>query len=134
MFVYNAEAQLNDGSAVLLDLEKTGWADKSMLAQTHRFTLIPKAGFTTSKGQLYPFVVVNIPKGAKPIYRSRVFRRAASNNLNEPLIEFRCYCIGWKRGATTVWTWVLPTGDIETGTDDDSWLSSILFDALVKQL
>jgi hypothetical protein len=133
-FPYNAEAQLNDGSAVLLDLEKTGWAYKEMLAQTHRFSLVPKSGTTNSAGNPLPIVVVNIPPGAKPIYRSRVYRKMGTGADGQALIEFRCFCIGWKKGSVTCWTWILPSGDIETGVGDDSWLADLLFDNLTTKL
>lgn len=129
-FVYNAEAQLNDGSAILLDLEKTGWADPEMLAKTTRFTLLPKEGALTMKGLPYPIVVVNIPEGGKPVYRSRVFRKAAGA---ENAIDFRAYCIGYKADGVVHWTWVLPTGDVETGTDDDSYLAMLLFTHLERE-
>lgn len=129
-FVYNAEAQLNDGSAILLDLEKTGWANPELLAQTVRFTLIPKEGAVTMKGTPYPIVVVNIPEGGKPVYRSRVFRKTAGI---EHVIDFRAYCIGYKADGVVHWTWVLPTGDVETGTEDDSYLAMLLFNHLEQQ-
>jgi len=131
-FVYNGELQVHDGSSYLIDFEKQGWADKELLAQTRRFTLLPKEGAVTMKGLPYPIVVVNIPENAKPIYRSRVYRRNEADAEGNLLIDFRAYCIGYKRGKTNYWTWVLPTGDIETGIEDDSWLAMTLFDHLVS--
>lgn len=82
-YVYNAEAQLTDGQAVLLDLERHGWADKDMLAKTVRWTLLPKDGAKTMRGTDYPFVVVNIPRGAKAVFRSRFVGMAAVDPLDE---------------------------------------------------
>jgi hypothetical protein len=133
-YVYNAEAQLNDGTAVLLDLEARGWADKELLAKTTRFTLLPKPDAPlTVTGRPYPIVVVNIPEGAKPVFRTRVYRKMGVNDGNL-LIDFRVYSIGWKRGKLTYWTHVLPSGDIEGSSTDDIFLADTLFEALTRQL
>lgn len=123
-FVYNAEAQLNDGSAILLDLEARGWADKDLLAATRRFTLLPKEGMTTLRGQPYPIVTVAIPEGGKAVFKSRVYGVVGVNEGAEGVPYFRAYAIGYKLGKHTHWTWVLPTGDIENG--EDPWLADLL--------
>jgi hypothetical protein len=122
-FPYHAEAQLTDGSAVLINLEQQGWANKDLLAATTRWTLLPKGDQKTSKGTDFPIVVVNIPEGGKAVFKSRVF------GSFHPATEtdyraFRCFAIGYKLGRKTYWTWVLPTGDIEVG--DDPWLAELL--------
>jgi len=133
-YVYFANATLDDGSEVVLDLEERGWADKAMLARTRRWSLVPKGepSHISLSGRPYPLVSIDIPVGAKPVFRSRVYvgniigRRA--DQIERKVIPvmrvpaFRAYCIGWKKGRTIVWTWVLPTGDIEVGTGDDSHL------------
>lgn len=126
-YVYNAEAQLNDGSAILLDLEAKGWADKEMLANTRRFTLLPKEGVETMRGMPYPIVSVTIPKGGKAVFKSRMYGAIGANE-QESVPMFRCYAIGYKLGRRTFWTWVLPTGDIESA--DDPWLADLLLSHL----
>ena len=135
-FPYLANATLDDGSEVVVDLEQRGWADPEMLARTVRWSLVPKGTHITLYGRPYPLVSIGIPEDAKPIFRSRVFvgniigrssdqiERKVIPHLQVPV--FRVYCIGWKRGSEHVWTWVLPTGDIEVGTGDDSHLSNTL--------
>lgn len=137
-FPYLANATLDDGEEVVVDLEQRGWADKSMLARTVRWSLVPKndPSHVTLLGKTYPLVTIAIPKGAKPVFRSRVFvgniigrssdqiARKVIPHLTVP--AFRVFCIGWKKAGATVWTWVLPTGDIEVGSDDDSHLATTL--------
>ena len=137
-FVYAANATLDDGSEVVVDLEQRGWADKEMLAKTVRWALVPKVepSHVTLTGRSYPLVSIAIPEGAKPIFRSRVYvgniisrskdqqDRKVIPSLRIP--QFRVYCIGWKKGRTTVWTWIMPTGDIEVGTSDDSHVADRL--------
>lgn len=137
-FVYAANATLDDGTEVMVDLEQRGWADPEMLARTVRWALVPKAepSHVTLSGRPYPLVSISIPDGAKPIFRSRVYRGVIQSRSADqierkvyPVLrvpEFRSYCIGWKKGRTFVWTWVLPTGDIEVGTGDDSHLGTVL--------
>lgn len=131
-YVYHANATLNDGSEVVVDLEQRGWADKEMLARTVRWSLVPKGTGISLNGRPYPLISIAIPEGAKPVFRSRVYTgsivRRSSDQIERKVIptlrvpQFRTYCIGWKKGRTTVWTWVLPTGDIEVSTGDDSYL------------
>lgn len=135
-FPYFANATLDNGQEIVVDLEQRGWADPEMLAHTVRWALVPKGNHITLTGRPYPLVSVVIPEGAKPIFRSRVFvgniisrssdqvERKVIPHLTVPV--FRVFCIGWKKGDTHVWTWVLPTGDIEVGTDDDSHLATTL--------
>lgn len=135
-FPYFANATLDDGEEVVVDLEQRGWADPAMLARTVRWALVPKGNHITLTGRPYPLVSVSIPAGAKPIFRSRVYvgniTARSSDQIERKVFpylqvpSFRCFCIGWKKGKTFVWTWVLPTGDVETTTDDDSHLADIL--------
>lgn len=139
-FPYFANATLDDGSDVVVDLEQHGWADKEILARTVRWSLVPNGNGLTLHGRPWPLVSIQIPEGAKPIFRSRVYvgsivsrssdqiERKVIPILNVPV--FRAFCIGWKKGDTHVWTWVMPTGDIEVGTLDDSWLGDNLRTAL----
>jgi hypothetical protein len=135
-YAYFANATLDDGSDVVVDLEEHGWADKEMLKRTVRWALVPNETQVTFSGQPYPLVQVAIPAGAKPIFRSRVFRAVITSRSTDqierkvfPVLrvpEFRCYCIGWMKGRTKVWTWVLPNGAIEVSTEDDSHLAHVL--------
>ena len=126
LYVYNAEAHLDDGSAVLLDLEERGWADKELLNRTVRWVLVPKDGAVTTNGNPLPFVVVNIPEGAKPVFKSRVYANAKYGPM------FRIYGIGYFLKKQTYIHWVLPTGDIEIG--EDSWLADIYHTNLLASL
>lgn len=135
-YAYVANATLDDGSEVTVDLEEHGWADKEMLSRTVRWALVPNGTQMTLLGQPYPLVQVAIPAGAKPVFRSRVYRaiitQRSSDQIERKVIpvlvhpEFRTYCIGWKKGRQHVWTWVLPNGAIETTTVDDSHLGTVL--------
>ena len=143
-FPYFANATLDDGEDVVVDLEQHGWADPVMLARTVRWSLVPKGNHITLTGRPYPLVSIDIPVGAKPVFRSRVFvgniigrsadqiERKVIPHLTVP--SFRCFCIGWKKGKMIVWTWVLPTGDIEVGTEDDSHLAVTLRSHLNTQV
>lgn len=115
-YSYTAVAQLNDGSEHPVDLEERGWADKELLAQTVRWTLIPKDDQTTLTGGKLPLVTVAIPSGGKPVFRSRIYGVVGAGGEGSP--RFRAYGIGYKVAGTTHLTWVLPTGDIECSTDD----------------
>jgi len=117
-FAYFAEAELDDGSRVALDLEEHGWADKELLARTVRWSLIPRTGL--------PLVVVNIPPGGKPVFKSRVY-----GTLNGPEVPFRCYATGFHLHGRTFWTWVLPNGSIEVG--DDPSLADLQFAEMRKR-
>jgi hypothetical protein len=106
-FEYKAEIQLNDGTLIPLDLEERGWADPERLANTRVFSLVPKE---INAG--WPLVRVNIPEGAKPIFKAR------KNVLATAGQEFRCYAVGWFKDGESHWTWILPGGSIETESDD----------------
>lgn len=108
-FDYDLAAQLNDGSEVKLDPEEKGWAEPERLAKVKVWSLIPR----DQNGM--PVVTVQIPEGAKPIFKSRVYGKGLPGIEND-LPSFRCYAIGW-HDTESHWTWVLPTGDIEIGDD-----------------
>ena len=123
-YVYNAEALLDDGAYLLLDLEEQGWADKERLAHTVRWSLVPKGNASPPlDGTNWPTVIVAIPPNAKPVFKARSFGKvrisSSDNDMNaqtsEPL--FLCYGIGWKDGSDERIVWVLPTGDVEFGTN-----------------
>lgn len=137
VYAYYGNATLDDGTEVeRIDFEEHGWADKEMLKRAVRWALVPTGEQLTLTGQPYPLVQVAIPAGAKPIFRTRVFRAMVTSRSTDqierrviPVLqypEFRCYCIGWMKGKTKVWTWVLPNGAIETTTEDDSHLAYVL--------
>lgn len=104
-FEYTGQAQLNDGSVIELDLEERGWADPDMLAETRVFSLI-------SKTPSWPTIHINIPEGAKPIFKSRKSVGMTAG------FEFRSYAVGWFLDGESHWTWVMPNGVIETETDE----------------
>lgn len=111
-FEYTGQVQLNDGSTVDLDLEERGWAEPNRLAETRVFSLIPK---TTS----WPTIHINIPEGAKPIFKSR---RSVGMTAG---FEFRSYAVGWFKDGESHWTWITPNGVIETETDDPRSIDSL---------
>jgi len=120
-FDYLATATLDDDSEAVLDLEERGWANKELLARVRRWAIVPKP-----HAPHLPIVVVNIPTGGKPVFKSRVFGTMAVGDVEDgkpvtPL--FRCYAIGYKLGRRTHWTWVMPNGSIEVG--DDPWLARV---------
>lgn len=123
-YAYYAEAFLNDGTFKVLDLEAKGWADKALLAKIVRWSLLPK-----KEAPHLPIVVVNIPEGGKPIFNSRVIRQLNISS-GKNLIDIRLYRIGYRKGKTNHWTWILPNGSIESGTGDDSWLADVHVAAL----
>ena len=135
-YAFMAVATLDDGSEVILDLEEHGWADKELLARTRHWALSPKPEHITLQGRPFPFVSIAIPEGAKPIFRSRVYvgniTGRSSDQIERKVIPhlmlpaFRAYCIGWMKGRTKVWTWVLPDGSIEVGSGDDSRLGDMM--------
>jgi len=119
-FVYTAEAVTDDGESHVLDLEEHGWADKELLARTVRWSIVPKVAG-------WPIVVVHIPTGGKPIFKSRVFRRM-SMYLDGTPTGFRCYAIGYFLRGKSYWTWALPNGAIEVG--EDLYLADLLLRSL----
>ena len=108
-FDYDLAAQLNDGSEVKLNPEEKGWAEPERLARVKVWSLIPR----DQNGM--PVISVQIPEGAKPIFKSRVYGKGLPGIEND-LPAFRCYAIGW-HDTESHWIWVLPTGDIEVGED-----------------
>lgn len=103
-FYYDLAAQLNDGTEVKLNPEEHGWAEPERLAQVKVWSLIPR------EANGMPLVVVQIPEGAKPIFKSRVYGKLVGD------ISFRAYAIGW-HDTISHWTWVMPNGHIEVGDD-----------------
>ena len=111
-FAYTAELQLHDGSTVAIDLEERGWAEPERLSQTRAFTLVPKS-------TAWPRVMINIPEGAKPIFKSR-------NSVGMTAgFEFRSYAVGWFKDGDSHWTWVMPGGVIETETDEPEYIETL---------
>lgn len=104
-FDYNLAAQLNDGQELLLNPEVKGWADPAIIDNTRVWSLIPR----DQNGM--PVVTIQIPEGAKPVFKSRVYGKLLAD------ISFRAYAIGWHKGEETHWLWVMPGGDIEVGED-----------------
>jgi hypothetical protein len=113
-FEYTAELQLNDGSLVQVDLEERGWAEPDRLANTRVFSLVPR-----QLGTGWPLIRINIPDGAKPVFKSR------RNVLATAGQEFRAFAVGWFKDGSTHWTWVMPGGSIETETDDPHLVSKM---------
>ena len=123
-FEYSAELQLHDGSVVQVNLEERGWADPERLAQTRVFSLVPKTN-------TWPRMSVNIPEGAKPIFKSR-------NNVGMTAgWTFRSYAVGWFKDGESHWTWINPNGTIESETDDPKSTKDLILslnDAWRKQV
>ena len=114
-FEYTAELQLHDGSIVPVNLEEHGWADPDRLANTRALTLIPR---NVASG--WPFVRINIPEGAKPIFKSR-------NNVGATAgFQMRVYAVGWFKDGESHWTWVFPGGALEQGGDDPEFAKTIV--------
>ncbi len=110
IFEYDLSAQLNDGTEVKLNPEEHGWAEPERLSQVKVWSLIPRDGIAAPDR---PVVVVQIPKDAKPIFKSRVYGKGLPG-AGGP--KFRCYAIGW-HDTESHWTWVLPNGTIEVGEE-----------------
>lgn len=109
-FEYDLAAQLNDGTEVKLNPEEHGWAEPERLAQVRVWSIIPR-------NENWPVITVQIPEGAKPIFKSRVYGKGyPGTNDTTGLPVFRAYAIGW-HDSTSHWTWVLPGGNIEVGDD-----------------
>jgi len=136
-YAYFANATLDDGTDIgAIDLEEQGWASKPMLARTRRWSLVPKGTHVMLDGRQYPMVTIDIPVGAKPVFRSRVFvgniTGRSSDQIERKVIPhlsvpaFRVYGIGWKKGSLTVWTWVAPNGAVETTSSDECWVGTAL--------
>lgn len=118
-FAYDLAAQLNDGSEVKLNPEEHGWAEPERLSKVKVWSLIPR-------DSTLPVVTVQIPDGAKPIFKSRVYGKGLPTHVNT--LTFRAYAIGW-HDSTSHWLWVMPGGNIEVGEDPlhaDLYLRQIL--------
>lgn len=137
-YAYVANVTLDDGTEVVVDLEERGWADKDVLSRARHWALVPKPGELTLEQKPWPLVSVVIPAGAKPVFRSRVFRGSIyARSLDQAerrviprlvISEFRSYGIGWKKGRTQVWTWAHPNGAVEMsyGPDPETRIGTIL--------
>lgn len=109
-FKYEVALQLNDGSNHKFSLEEKGWANKEQLSQTKEISLIPSGNTTL------PVVACQIPEGAKPIIKSRVFGSIGSDGENTD--SFRVYAIGYKQQRRRPYLiWILPNGTIEMGDE-----------------
>lgn len=108
-FEYNIAARLSDGSEVILDPETKGWAEPERLAKVVNWSIVPR----NQNG--LPTISVQIPEGAKPIFKTRVYGKGYPG-IDNGLPVFRCYAVGW-HDTESHWLWVLPTGDIEVGED-----------------
>lgn len=129
VYPYNAEAQLNDGTFELLDLEEHGWADPVRLSKVVRWSLVPKGNAEPPMGGGdWPVVVVTIPEGAKPVFKARAYGTIAVASDATGGVLFRCYAIGWKKGSEERLVWVLPTGDIDFSDDP------LLADAILRNM
>lgn len=128
-FVYWGALILDDGSEHIIDFDQKGWAEPTRLARTVRFSLVPKGKVLTLKGRDYPTIVVNIPIGGKPVFKTRVKSSTPMGpSEGRHPASIRIYGIGYKKGNQEHLSWVLPTGDIEVGED------SVYSDLLVRQL
>ena len=107
-FDYDLAAQLNDGTEVKLNPEEHGWAEPERLAKVKVWSILPR---TLTDG--WPPVIVQIPKGSKPIFKSRVYGKGLPG-AGGP--SFRAYAIGW-HDSTSHWIWVFPEGCIEFGDE-----------------
>lgn len=106
-FDYDIAMRLNDGSEVVADPDVHGLFEPERLAKVEVWSLIPR----DQNGM--PVVTVQIPRGAKPIFKSRVYGKGLPG-LDGP--AFRAYAIGW-HDTESHWTWVMPGGNIEIGED-----------------
>jgi hypothetical protein len=109
-FKYEVALQLNDGSNHKFSLDEKGWAAKEQLNQTKEISLIPTGNTTL------PVVACQVPEGAKPIIKSRVFGSIGAGGENVP--GFRVYAIGYKQKRRRPYViWILPNGTIEMGDE-----------------
>jgi hypothetical protein len=109
-FDYDLSAQLNDGTEVKLNPEEHGWAEPERLSKVKVWSILPRVDGL-------PIVTVQIPEGAKPIFKSRVYGKGyPGTNDSTGLPIFRAYAVGW-HDTSSHWTWVLPGGVIEIGED-----------------
>lgn len=107
-FKYSVALQLNDGSNHQFSLDEKGWADKEQLARAKEISLIPMDNAPL------PVVAVQIPEGAKPVVKSRVFGTIGMGGAGEAIDGFRAYAIGYKQARRRPYIiWILPNGTIE---------------------
>jgi hypothetical protein len=108
--LYTGIFTLEDDSEHLVNFENR-WADKEKLAHLKRFTLVPKDGV-----EGMPVVVLNVPTGAKPIFKHRVYGQISTSG-GTTRKAFRVYCIGYKLRGLEHLFWILPNGIVEIGPD-----------------
>lgn len=118
IFDYDLTAQLNDGSEVKLNPEQHGWAEPERLAKVKVWSVIPREHSTL------PPVIVQIPEGAKPIFKSRVYGKGLPGTGGP---TFRAYAIGW-HDTESHWIWVFPN-HIEYG--EEPLYAQLVLDGLV---
>lgn len=111
-FKYTVALQLNDGSNHNFSLDEKGWADKDQLSRAVEISLIPQ-GETN-----LPVVACQVPEGAKPVVKTRVFGSIGSGSTEESRDAFRVYAIGYKQKRRRPYIiWILPNGTIEMGDE-----------------
>lgn len=109
-FKYEVALQLNDGTSHKFSLEEKGWAKKEQLKRTKEISLIPSGNTTL------PVVACQIPDGAKPVVKSRVYGHVGSGGAQTD--AFRAYAIGYKPSRRKPYLiWILPNGTIEVADD-----------------
>lgn len=107
-FKYEVALQLNDGSNHKFSLDEKGWANKEQLSRTKEISLIPQDGSNL------PVVAIQVPEGAKPVIKSRVFGTLGMAATDTPTDGFRVYAIGYKQARRRPYIiWILPNGTIE---------------------
>ena len=111
--LYTGIFVLDDGSEHEVDFESR-WADKDKLARLRRFVLVPKDEANNSM----PLVALNLPEGAKLIFKHRVFGQFGTGDAL-PHQKFRIYCVGYKFKGDEHLFWIMPNGVIEFGVDLD---------------
>lgn len=111
-FKYEVALQLNDGSNHKFALDEKGWANKEQLSRTTEISLIP------SGDTALPVVACQIPEGAKPVIKSRVFGHIGAGGDGPAVNAFRVYAIGYKQKRRREYIiWILPNGTIEMGPE-----------------
>lgn len=73
-----------------------------------------------------PLLRINIPTGAKPVFKSKVYGTAMLNsegNIEGYQQDFRGYAVGWKKGRAQHLIWIFPGGHTEAthGNDDPTF-------------
>ena len=111
--LYTGIFVLDDGSEHEVDFESR-WADKEKLARLRRFVLVPKGEANLSM----PLVALNLPEGAKLIFKHRVFGQFGTGDA-KPKIKYRIYCCGYKYRGEEHQFWIMPNGIVEFGVGLD---------------